>query len=47
VYLAVEPLSKSKWFYLMGIFIAGTLVGLIPAIKAYMNSLQDGLTIKY
>lgn len=47
VYLEVAPLSASEWCYLAGIFIAGTLAGLIPAIKAYMNSLQDGLTIKF
>lgn len=47
VYLQVEALSKTEWLYLLGIFIAGTLAGLIPAIKAYMNSLQDGLTIKF
>jgi putative ABC transport system permease protein len=47
VYLKVQPLSSSEWIYLGFIFLAGTLAGLIPAIKAYMNSLQDGLTIKY
>ncbi len=47
VYLQVQPLSVSEWYYLLGIFIAGTLAGLIPAVKAYMNSLQDGLTIKF
>jgi putative ABC transport system permease protein len=47
VYLEVQPLSSTEWWYLLGIFIAGTLAGLIPAIKAYMNSLQDGLTIKF
>jgi len=47
VYLEIQPLSKMEWIYLLGIFIAGTLAGLIPAIKAYMNSLQDGLTIKF
>ena len=47
VYLEVRPLSTTEWLYLAGIFAAGTLAGLIPAIKAYMNSLQDGLTIKY
>ncbi|MGZ3789617.1 MAG: ABC transporter permease [Bacteriovorax sp.] len=47
VYLEVQPLSTTEWFYLAGIFVAGTLAGLIPAIKAYMNSLQDGLTIKF
>lgn len=47
IYLELQPLSKTEWFYLAGIFVAGTLAGLIPAIKAYMNSLQDGLTIKF
>lgn len=47
VYLEVQPLSVSEWCYLAGIFIAGTFAGIIPAIKAYMNSLQDGLTIKF
>lgn len=46
VYLPIEGLSKTEWYYLLGIFIVGTLAGLIPAIKAYLNSLQDGLTIK-
>ena len=47
VYLEIQALSKTEWFYLAGIFIAGTLAGIIPAAKAYMNSLQDGLTIKF
>lgn len=46
VYLPIEALSSTEWIYLGIIFIVGTLAGLIPAIKAYMNSLQDGLTIK-
>ncbi len=46
VYLPIEALSKTEWYYLVGIFVVGTLAGLIPAIKAYLNSLQDGLTIK-
>lgn len=46
VYLPIEPLSSTEWYYLAGIFVVGTLAGLIPAIKAYLNSLQDGLTIK-
>lgn len=47
VYLEMQALSKTEWIYLVGIFVAGTLAGLIPAVKAYMNSLQDGLTIKF
>lgn len=46
VYLEVTSLSLLEWKYLLIIFIAGTLAGLVPAIKAYYNSLQDGLTIK-
>ncbi|MBY0415089.1 MAG: ABC transporter permease [Bdellovibrionales bacterium] len=46
VYLPIEVLSKTEWIYLGLIFVVGTLAGLIPAIKAYMNSLEDGLTIK-
>ena len=47
IYLEIQSLSVTEWFYLLGIFVAGTLAGLIPAAKAYMNSLQDGLTIKF
>ena len=46
IYLENQGLSKLEWMYLVGIFIAGSFAGLIPAIKAYYNSLQDGLTIK-
>ena len=46
VYLPIEMLSKTEIYYLALIFVFGTLAGLIPAIKAYLNSLQDGLTIK-
>ena len=46
VYLPIEGLSKTEWIYLGAIYVVGTLAGLIPAIKAYLNSLQDGLTIK-
>jgi putative ABC transport system permease protein len=46
VYMPIEALSKTEWMYLGGIYVVGTLAGLIPAIKAYLNSLQDGLTIK-
>jgi putative ABC transport system permease protein len=47
VYIEMTGLSLSEWKFLIGIFMTGTLAGLIPAIKAYANSLQDGLTIKF
>lgn len=46
VYLPVEALSTRELLYLASIFLLGTMAGMIPAIKAYRNSLQDGLTIK-
>ncbi|NOT78570.1 MAG: ABC transporter permease [Bacteriovoracaceae bacterium] len=46
IYLPIEMLSKTELYYLGAIFILGTMAGLIPAIKAYLNSLQDGLSIK-
>ncbi len=47
VYLPIEAPSRTEWMYLGAIYIVGTMAGLIPAIKAYLNSLQDGLTIKF
>jgi putative ABC transport system permease protein len=32
--------------YLGGVVVAGILVGLVPAWRAYRNTLQDGLTIR-
>ncbi len=46
VYMEITALSKSEWFIIAGIITCGILAGLIPAVKAYRNSLQDGLTIK-
>jgi len=47
VYMEISSLSTSEWKFLAGIILAGFIAGLIPAIKAYRNSLQDGLTIKF
>lgn len=47
VYMEVSPLTLTEWKFLGGIVVAGIIAGLIPAIKAYRNSLQDGLTIKF
>jgi putative ABC transport system permease protein len=46
VYMEITALNKSEWYIILGIILCGILAGLIPAIKAYRNSLQDGLTIK-
>ena len=47
VYFSLDPLSHSEWTYIICVIISGILAGIIPAIKAYKNSLQDGLTIRF
>ncbi len=44
VHLAVRALGRTEWTYLALVLGAGTLVGFIPAIKAYRTSLTDGLS---
>jgi len=40
----LHPLGSTEWLYLGLIVVAGTLVGLLPAWRAYRNSLADGLS---
>lgn len=44
VALTLQPLGSTEWIYLGLIVIAGTVVGLLPAWRAYRNSLTDGLS---
>jgi putative ABC transport system permease protein len=46
VYIPITAPQTLEWFYLGGVVVAGILVGLIPAWRAYRNTLQDGLTIR-
>jgi putative ABC transport system permease protein len=42
--LTMQALGTTEWLYLGLIVIAGTLVGLLPAWRAYRNALTDGLS---
>lgn len=44
--LALRPLGQIEWLFLALVVSAGTLVGVIPAWKAYRSSLADGLSVK-
>jgi putative ABC transport system permease protein len=44
--LASGPLGRVEWGYLALVVSAGTLVGVLPAWKAYRASLADGLSPK-
>ncbi len=46
IYLESNTPTEMEYYYLIGVLGAGVLSGLIPAIRAYFNSLQDGLAIK-
>jgi len=46
IYIPITAPGKVEWMYLGGVIIAGLLVGLVPAWRAYRNALQDGLTIR-
>ena len=46
LYLPIQFLSSTELLYLGCIFLGGITAGFFPAIKAYRNSLQDGLTIQ-
>lgn len=46
LFLPLKMLSLTEWMYILFAILGGFLMGLIPALKAYRHSLQDGLTIK-
>ena len=45
LFVSVDFLSFQDMILLVGIIFAGMLMGLIPAIKAYRQSLADGMTV--
>lgn len=46
LYLSVDVLSPLEFLYLGCVIVAGFLIGLVPALRAYRNALADGLTIR-
>lgn len=46
LYLPVETLTATEHLYVAGVVLAGLVVGLIPAWKAYRNALSDGLSVR-
>ena len=44
LHLAVHALGRTEWLYLITVLTAGTLIGFVPAVKAYRTSLADGLS---
>ena len=46
LFISPDSLSYEDMILLLGIVFAGMMMGLIPAIKAYRQSLEDGMTIR-
>ncbi len=46
IFIPLSAPQRLEWLYLGGVIVAGVLVGLLPAWRAYRNALQDGLAIR-
>jgi putative ABC transport system permease protein len=46
LYLPITPLSATEHLYVVAVVLAGLIIGLIPAWKAYRNALSDGLSVR-
>jgi putative ABC transport system permease protein len=46
LYLPIEPPTRTAYYYLLAVVAASFLIGLVPAVKAYRNSLVDGLSLR-
>ena len=46
LYIAINPLSAYDLRLLATVLVAGFFMGLMPAFRAYRNSLADGMTVK-
>jgi putative ABC transport system permease protein len=46
LYLPIQPPTRTAYLYLIAVVVASFIIGIVPAIKAYRNSLADGLTVR-
>jgi putative ABC transport system permease protein len=46
LFMPIQALTPTGYLYLLAVIGAGLLIGLVPALKAYRNSLADGLTMR-
>jgi putative ABC transport system permease protein len=44
LFIPLRPLGSLEWTYLGAVVLAGFLIGLVPALKAYRTTLSDGLS---
>jgi putative ABC transport system permease protein len=46
IQLAIGSLTSHEWQLIGAILLTGLLVGLVPGLQAYRNSLSDGMSIR-
>jgi putative ABC transport system permease protein len=46
LYLPIRPPTRTAYLYLAAVVGASFIIGLVPAVRAYRNSLADGLTVR-
>ena len=46
LFLAIEPPALRELFAILGVVMAGAIVSLVPAIRAYRLSLADGMMVR-
>ena len=46
LYLPIQAPTRTAYLYLVAVVAASFLIGVVPALRAYRNSLADGLTVR-
>jgi putative ABC transport system permease protein len=46
LFLPIQALTPTGYLYILTVIVAGILIGFVPALNAYRNSLADGLTVR-
>jgi putative ABC transport system permease protein len=46
LFIPIRPPGSLEWIYLGAVVVAGLLIGLVPAVKAYRTALHDGLAVR-
>jgi putative ABC transport system permease protein len=46
LFIPIQPLTVTAYLYVLAVIMAGLLIGFVPALRAYRNSLADGLTMR-
>jgi putative ABC transport system permease protein len=46
LFIPIQPLTLTAYLYVLAVIVAGLLIGFVPALRGYRNSLADGLTMR-